>query len=79
LGNTAVVTQDGILLSDDLVHDSGEILDVLYAGAQVEVIDGPFCDNWLPEQAEWRWKIITPDGLSGWVTESDSGTYFLEP
>ena len=79
LGNTAVVTQDGILVSDDLVHDSGEILDELYAGTQVEVIDGPFCDNWLPKQAEWRWKIITPDGLSGWVTESDSGTYYLEP
>jgi len=51
LGNTVVVTQDGILVSDDLVHDSGEILDELYAGTQVEVIDGPFCDNWLPEQA----------------------------
>jgi hypothetical protein len=79
LGNTAVVTQDGIRVSDDLVHDSGEILDELYAGTQVEVIDGPFCDNWLPEQAEWRWKIITSDGLSGWVTESDNGTYYLEP
>jgi hypothetical protein len=79
LGNTAVVTQDGILLSDNPGQDWGEILDELYAGTQVEVIDGPFCDDTDPEQAEWRWKIVTPDGLSGWVTESDSGTYYLEP
>jgi hypothetical protein len=79
LGNTAVVTQDGILLSDDPVQDFAEILDELYTGTQVEVIDGPMCIWSLPEQAEWRWKIITPDGLRGWLTESDSGTYYLEP
>lgn len=53
---------------------SQDILDRVPEGTSLTVLDGPKCidgSNW--------WYIRTNTGIEGWMTESQNGTYLLEP
>ncbi len=50
-------------------------LDSLAAGTKATVLDGPVC----PPQGPWVWKVSLENGLSGWIAESDTVGYFVEP
>ena len=50
-------------------------LGTLAAGSKGTILDGPACSP----QGPWVWKVSFENGLAGWITESDTTTYFVEP
>jgi hypothetical protein len=61
------------LLSDPSLNSSSPL--ILHQGAVVSVLNGPVC----PPQGPWAWQVKTNTGQTGWLAESDTTTYFLEP
>jgi hypothetical protein len=73
-GKTArIVTKDLPLFSDPSLNTKSEV--VLHQGAILSVLNGPVC----PPQGPWTWQVKTQDGQTGWLAESDTTSYFLEP
>lgn len=50
-------------------------LDGLAAGTKATIVNDPVC----PPQGPWTWKVSLENGLTGWIAESDTTSYFVEP
>ena len=81
IGQWAIVTDvvastsaGGLRLRDEPRTSSTEV-DLLTAGTQVRVIDGPACNDGL----QWYYLSVQPGGLEGWSAEAIPGSYYLAP
>jgi hypothetical protein len=74
VGKKARVTVKGLPLFSDPGLTT-QPLALLNSGAAVNILSGPAC----PPQGPWIWLIKTSDNKTGWLTETDQLSYFLEP
>jgi hypothetical protein len=62
------------------VHESpdiaAKIIQQLYAGSIVRVLEGPVCKNGL---IFWKVENALIPGGAGWTAEGDGKNYYLEP
>jgi hypothetical protein len=71
--NARIIARDIPLFSDPAM--SAKLVAILASGRTVEVVNGPVC----PPEGPWTWQVRTTEGTTGWLAESDTTTYFLEP
>ena len=81
IGQWAIVTDvvnntaaGGLRLRDAPRTTSTEV-DLLSAGTQVRIIDGPACNDGF----QWYYLSVQPGGLEGWSAEAIPGSYYLAP
>ena len=74
-----VTAADPLLLRDTPVEGAG-ILERLYPGTKVTVVDGPLCGRYRSVYF-WWWKVQSPSGKIGWVVEGSDVTdiSFIQP
>jgi hypothetical protein len=73
VGDTAVVITDPDPLRVRAFPVDGEIVELMYRDAGLNIIGGPVCANDLL----W-WEVALPESRTGWVAEGTPDEYFLD-
>lgn len=73
VGDQAVVVSQPDPVRARSAPQTGEILDLLYRGYSLPIVDGPQCLN----DVRW-WQVTLRDGRSAWVAESVQDEYLLD-
>jgi len=73
VGDQAVVISQPDPVRARSAPQTGNILELLYRGYSLPVVDGPQCLNGV----RW-WQVTLRDGRSAWVAESVDGEYLLD-
>lgn len=73
VGDQAVVVSQPDPVRARSAPQTGEILDLLYRGYSLPIVDGPQCLNGV----RW-WQVTLRDGRSAWVAESVQDEYLLD-
>jgi eukaryotic-like serine/threonine-protein kinase len=55
-------------------NTDAKILGFIEPGEKIEILEGPFCGDWI----WWRMRSMQT-GISGWTAEGDNKTYWLVP
>jgi hypothetical protein len=55
-------------------NTDAKILGFIQPGEKIEILEGPFCGEWI----WWRVRSMKT-GLTGWTAEGDNANYWLAP
>jgi len=73
IGDQAVVITEPDPLRARLTPPDGEIVELLYSGYALEILNGPVCDDGIL----W-WEVQLREDQRGWIAESVGDEYFVE-